>query len=266
MIIDKSLYQGYVWSEKCGYGLDKIIPSIKEKRVPLYAKYIGKGFFLSILGRIIRKILEYFQNTYREKIEFHYDKEIDNIKPNYALIGYFQSYKYFDKYKNEIQSLFMKAPLGKTSKKWLTKLKKQKHSTALHYREYTSAETGGDYAVEIMGELDIEYYKKAISIIREKYPEATMNIFSNNIEQAKEVFKDIEDVLYVTYAPQYNGEDMMLMARCKHNIIANSSYSWRAAYLNTNPDKIVIAPKSWGNILKGREGDNDLSPESWKQI
>ena len=55
---------------------------------------------------------------------------------------------------------------------------------------------------------------------------------------------------------------MALMSICNHNIISNSSYSWWSAYLNTNSNKKIIAPKTWGNIFNNKI-KNDLFPEVW---
>ena len=61
-----------------------------------------------------------------------------------------------------------------------------------------------------------------------------------------------------------NYEDLRLMSVCKHNIIANSSFSWWGAWLNDNPDKIVIAPKKWFNNSSVK--NDELIPEKWIQI
>ena len=60
-------------------------------------------------------------------------------------------------------------------------------------------------------------------------------------------------------------EQMLLMSCCRHNIIANSSYSWWAAYLNTNPDKIVCYPSAWFGPTIGHD-TSDLCPPEWKQF
>jgi hypothetical protein len=54
------------------------------------------------------------------------------------------------------------------------------------------------------------------------------------------------------------------MSACKHNIIANSSFSWWGAWLNPNPDKIVIAPKKWLNDPK--IDTRDVTPKEWIRI
>jgi hypothetical protein len=60
--------------------------------------------------------------------------------------------------------------------------------------------------------------------------------------------------------------DMILMSNCKHNICANSSFSWWGAWLNQNPDKIVITPKQWFKTSKSEQSENDLIPEAWLKI
>jgi hypothetical protein len=65
----------------------------------------------------------------------------------------------------------------------------------------------------------------------------------------------------VSEPSENNWEDMYLMSLCKHNIIANSSYSWWGAWLNTNPDKVVIAPQNWFVSANA-----DIVPSTWIKI
>lgn len=108
------------------------------------------------------------------------------------------------------------------------------------------------------------YYDKAIEEIKRKIDTPVFYFFSNDIEWAKENFNIpnaiyIEENMFEHYEDWY---DMFLMSICKHNIIANSTFSWWGAWLNQNPDKIVIAPKKWNNISEYQ----DICPLDWVRI
>ena len=86
-------------------------------------------------------------------------------------------------------------------------------------------------------------------------------MFSDDIEWAHNNYKDIENIIFVAQNKSY--EDMYLMSLCKHNIIANSSFSWWGAWLNENDNKIVIAPKKW---FKNEKMKNSILPKSYIKI
>jgi hypothetical protein len=87
-------------------------------------------------------------------------------------------------------------------------------------------------------------------------------VFSDELEAAREVFAEWPDTVFISGNSQE--EDLLLMSRCRHHIIANSSYSWWAAWLSPNPDKLVIAPRLW--FSRQRMLNTfvlDLFPENW---
>jgi hypothetical protein len=106
--------------------------------------------------------------------------------------------------------------------------------------------------------LPMDYYEQAVKKFNKK---SVFVVFSDDIEWCKkqEFFKTLGNVVFVKDM-DYN--EMYLMSLCKHNIIANSSFSWWGAYLNMNRRKKVIAPMQWFGP-KGPKDLQDLRPDSW---
>ena len=117
----------------------------------------------------------------------------------------------------------------------------------------------------VLGTLPIDYYKQAYNEILKKESIDKCFIFSDDIEWAKLNLSFLPNSTFISSIEQNKDiVDFVLMQSCKHNIIANSSFSWWAAYLNSNPNKIVIAPKRWFNQVD--YNTKDLFPESWITI
>lgn len=90
-----------------------------------------------------------------------------------------------------------------------------------------------------------EYYESAINRMREQFPGCTFYVFSNDPEWVKEKYPEKDIVVMEGNDEEHGYRDMYLMSLCKHNIIANSSFSWWGAWLNRNPEKMVIGPSIW---------------------
>lgn len=105
----------------------------------------------------------------------------------------------------------------------------------------------------------IDYYHNAINYFQENFPEAIFVFFSDDMEWVKETLP-IDNAIYVNHNKgSESWQDMYLMSLCTHNIIANSSFSWWGAWLNSNHSKIVIAPKRWWSTIE----HDDVVPETW---
>lgn len=179
--------------------------------------------------------------------------------PNMTIAGYFQSVKYFDKYRDRICDLF--AP----STKILEYLKSNYSyiidhpmSVGVHYRDYFKESSFYGYRHGVVSK---EYYRKAFA----HFPkEALFVVFSDNIKWCKDNLKDLApNIVFIEKEADYH--DFYLMSLCKHGIISNSTFSWWAAYLIRNPDKKVIAPDRW---MKDMVNFNckDVIPDEWIKV
>jgi len=155
-------------------------------------------------------------------------------KSKYYFEGYFQSEKYFADYTEEIRNEFqfkerLQIPEGNT--------------VAIHIRR-------GDYVkfADIHLVCTPAYYENAIAYVKSKVENPVFYVFSEDLKWVKENINIPSNSIFVDYNPNLpSSHDMQLMSLCKHQIISNSSYSWWAAWLNQNPNKIVVAPDKWFN-------------------
>jgi hypothetical protein len=215
----------------------------------------------SSLGKFTEKAKpNYKRKIYREPF-FHYDNNFYHAGPDVYLKGLWQSEKYFYRFSKEIRSIFC---FRIETIQHLTDIAtnfKQENSVSIHIRR-------GDYlaniSLNVLGLLPIAYYHKAIQLIKTKIDNPSFYFFSDDISWVKENL-DVPNGTYLSNKVTKNHlEDLYLMSRCKHNIIANSSFSWWGAWLNNNPGKIVIAPEKWFN--NGPRDTQDLIPGGWLKI
>lgn len=212
-----------------------------------------KNFYLS---RLIYKIFKLFKSKGVEK-NYNFDKEVLKLKGDIILDGFWQSYKYFDVYKEIIKKDFT---LNNPSKKF-TQLSEEianKNSVCLHIRR-------GDYIGNNFHPIvDIEYYKKGLETIAQKSKIDCIYVFDrDDIEWCKNNLKFDYPTVYVENDIQV-AESLILMSKCKNFVLANSSYSWWGAWLAENPDKIVITPKAW--FADKSIDTSDLIPPEWIRI
>ena len=210
------------------------------------------------------KVIRYFNgnNYYFEKKKYQYENRFESIKANTYLYGYFQSEKYFIQNKYLITNSFkLKNNLDIYNNTLLSKINSE-NSVSVHIRR-------GDFLQSSFNLLDVKsYYEKAIDFIQNKIENPVFYFFTNDFEWTKENFDRFD--INKTIINHNNGDksyiDMILMSNCKHNICANSSFSWWGAWLNQNQAKIVITPKQWFKNANSEHVENDLIPESWLKI
>ena len=213
--------------------------------------------------KIPHKYLFYpFEGLYYDQEPVYYIPSIfKELEKNQYLIGHFQSYKFFYDYKDSIlkEFQFSQNNLSEKTKK-MEEVIGCSNSICIHVRR-------GDYLngyyYETLGKVcSMDYYKRAVEYIRETIEDPKFFVFSDDPEYVA-LNLQIQDAIYVDFNKGSDSwQDMYLMSRCKHNIIANSTFSWWGAWLNDNPQKIVVAPSRWFANM-----DNDeIVPPEWIRL
>lgn len=227
-----------------------------HEEVRLYSKFSTK-----IFETITRK--PYYQRkVFKERI-FQYDENFKRASNNIMLVGYWQSEKYFCEIESIIRTEFIVKSLVDGLNERLANEIKRENSISLHIRR-------GDYASDlktnkIHGVCDIQYYNNCIDKIVNLVKNPVFYIFSDDPSWVKSNFKLNYPSVYIDHNDaEKNYEDLRLMSYCKHNIIANSSFSWWGAWLNSSPDKHVLAPKQWFNDWS--KNSKDIIPDKWERV
>ena len=199
-------------------------------------------------------------HIYREP-HFHFDKNFFKINDPVFLDGFWQSPLYFESIENIIRKNFVVKPGFIHNVIEKGKELESTNSLAVHIRR-------GDFLnpkiAAYHGVLSAFYFEKAIALVKEKEPSATVYFFSDDIDWVKQNLARYKNAEFVSSFTHSAIEDFYLMTKCRHNIIANSSFSWWPAWLNTNPGKIVVAPKKWFAVSSINTGD--LIPDNWIRI
>jgi hypothetical protein len=183
--------------------------------------------------------------------------------------GYWQSEKFFTDFADEvIRDFSLRTTLGTEATHWHQQITADPNAISIFYRRT-------DYVGHDL--LDIgaqDYQRTAIKRMQELVPNGRFYVTSDDITWVKEN-ADLPPGSVFVSSPKVPGrgeldvpipphEEMYLMAACKHNIIPNSTFAWWGAWLNQNPNKIVIAPKAWGS--KDLEQFADVVPSRWIQV
>jgi hypothetical protein len=225
------------------YSFMFIIQKITNKKIHFLNKLLHLNKIFNFYKTQSIPLLENIDNyyTYHENdfsFNTSFKEDIMNIThKNINFNGFFQSYKYLIDFRNDIIDHLVLNYIqeNKINNLFLEYTSSYNRITSLHIRR-------GDYKnyPDLHFILSLQYYIEAIKKVNTDF----YLIFSDEPEWC---LKNIIPILNKPYKISYNEEivDLFLMSKCHNNIIANSSFSWWGAYLNTNIDKKVIAPKKW---------------------
>lgn len=214
---------------------------------------------IHLLHKVLRKI-GFKTRLYAKKYYFEngvgFDQRVLELKDHIWLTGFFQSYKYFSSIDDILREEFkLRATFPVNSNITETE------SVFIHIRR-------GDYvsnnaASRFFSLCSLDYYEGAIKLMKEKLTDPKFFIFSDDISWVKNNLK-LDEAVYVSDGLLQDFEELSLMSRCRHAIIANSSFSWWGAWLINNKDKIVVAPSKWFTNVK--INTKDLIPETWIRL
>jgi hypothetical protein len=225
--------------------------------VPIPGVWLGADLALIEAGSILgaRRVL-------KEKDDGIFDADVFRATgSNLLLYGFWQSPKYFAGVEKELKNIFtFRQPMqGEVAR--LAEEIKNTNAVSLHVRraDYLLAKYQSTY-----GNTNVRYYTDAIAHIASRVQQPKFFIFSDDIAWCREHIRPPFPTAYVDDASKgpKSTWHIQLMSLCKHNIVANSTFSWWSAWLNRNQGKIVIAPKQW----HPGQDRNDIVPEEWVKI
>ena len=220
-----------------------------------------KLFSYGLCSRFERKLTQKLPTINKHffvEDDLHKVLSVDELKDDCYYDGYWQSFKYQENNDINVNKEIYSKYLSIVNSKLAEKISSC-NSISIHIRrgDYISIKKNTD----IFNICNMDYYFSAIEFIENKVIEPQYFVFSDDIEWAKTNFIGSKFIFIEGNSPTV---DMFLMSLCKHNIIANSTFSWWAAWFNKNSKKEIICPKYWyvnrDNLLK------EFIPESWIRL
>ncbi|MCX2717836.1 alpha-1,2-fucosyltransferase [Helicobacter sp. MIT 21-1697] len=253
--------------------------------LPLNLHFDSKAFFASYdsLFKLYRIYKNFIPKAYRRcGYRYAYEETPSLLSqvfynpssfPHYAYFyGYFHNLAYFAHITHQIRQDFtLLTPLSEINQKYKSLIKATPNATFVHIRR-------GDYLLkqnEHFVRLGKSYYERAFVTLKQIYPNAHLFIFSNDISYCKAHFtkestsnehistQGLEFSLIEGNDEGSAAQEMELMRSCENAIIANSTFSWWAAYLIENPHKIVIAPSVFLGTANPLHQSSLILPKEW---
>lgn len=220
------------------------------------------------LSWFVFKVAQKLKPVYRRKVikEDHfrpYNPTLAKAPKEVYLDGYWQSEKYFAETKSLIRQEFTIKIEPDPLSRQIAKQIAETHSISIHIRR-------GDYISnsvtnKVHGVTDLNYYHECVKRVAQKVISPHFFVFSDDSAWVSEnLWLDCPTTFVTHNDAAKNYEDLRLMSLCKHNIIANSTFSWWGAWLNANPDKMVFAPARWFN--DSTIDTRDLFPDNWIKV
>ena len=239
-------------SSRREYGLNhfRISLPVADKKI------LSHWSFLSCASEI-DKLLFWFSQNQLWRYRYLYEKQenkadflsqVSYYLPTY-MEGYFFNLKYYDDIKDVLQKEFRPKKQIKICPK-LRSILEKKNTVSIHIRR-------GDFLRLNRDISEKSYYSNAIDLMRKYIENPIWLIFTDDIEWVKNNFDISGETILISEMGYEAYEELIIMKNCKNHIIANSTFSYWAAYLNPKMDKVVICPKRW---------KPEIVPKEWIKI
>ncbi|MDP3402495.1 MAG: alpha-1,2-fucosyltransferase [bacterium] len=209
---------------------------------------------------LLSKLVRWFSSKVLRQMHVGWEPGVLTGSGDRYFDGYWQSPKYCEAIRPALLEDFTAAlsPEARTLAHGIG----ETDSVSIHVRR-------GDYVANPMvrvmyGPCSLDYYARAVREIEERVLNPSWFVFSDDIAWVRKNLQLPKDTTYVSGQSISDVEELMLMAACKHAVIANSSFSWWGAWLNRNTKKVVVAPLPWFDTRT--DGHKDLIPASWIRI
>ncbi len=268
IIIDITSYQEGVSHN--GYELEKIFPKINIRKATskelvgityypvvryqgIYGKLYRKGFYWLKKRKLIAPPKNYLRES---EWDVFLEKAVLQPEQRYYIeCRWNYSYHYYEGFRTELLDDFEFCD---------DRLEEQIENILLEPETVSVHVRAGDYIGSDFDILRMDYYRQAISYMRKELSNPYFIIVSDDESYARNMLSFIQEdnVVYIkTHQRQEAYKDMLILSRCKHNIIANSTFSYWAAEINSNQNKIVIAPGRYSKVHS-----EFIVPEKWVKI
>lgn len=196
-----------------------------------------------------------------QRFRFLEDLQLPSGTQVLYLAGYWQVYRFAEAIETRLrEELCLREAPPAHNQRVLDQIRAAPVSVSLHLRR-------GDYTLAAHGNiaLPLSYYYRAVEMMRQRFDKPAFFIFSDDLEFARKSLPAVPHQVFVEGNDSFSAqEDLRLMSACQHHIIANSSFSWWGAWLNPNPEKVVIAPRHWDLSPTGVYPD--LLPPTWHAL
>lgn len=252
--LDATMFPSYKWHRRMIEHLNISAPFASAQEVRRFAIHRRRpNWPWKILNPLLHDPKKYVVEP-----SFYFNPAILEVRPPCLVDGYWLTEKYFLDIEDVIREEFtVRSELNEYTKHMEEKIRSTESPIMLHVRR-------GDFIhpqfADRHGAVSSSYYAHAISLMREKAPNASYFIFSDTPEWARENVRPDAPTEYIGQTAEWNYLDLYLMTFCKHFILANSTFGWWGAWLSKSyRHNVTIMPKYMTNKMDVR----DLAHESW---